>query len=118
VRNMNDVEKKAMEAQPKRRELPVSKYNLDTYFGRVRVIILTRGSLRFTNFDSILWTLLIHGWNQLRPSIDFRTLLVSKSELNRSKELVRDYQYGRIPEMNNDLWRAKKSIPDLQMKAN
>ena len=35
--SMNEVEKKAMEAQPKRRELPVSKYNLDTYFGRVRV---------------------------------------------------------------------------------
>ena len=35
--SMNEVEKKAMEAQPKRRELPASKYNLDTYFGRVRV---------------------------------------------------------------------------------
>jgi hypothetical protein len=34
---MNDVEKRAMEAQRKPRELPVSRYNLDTYFGRVRV---------------------------------------------------------------------------------
>ena len=106
---MNEVEKKAMEAQPKRRELPVSKYNLDTYFGRVRVP--SSHSWDRLTFDSILWTLLIHGWNQLRLSTDCRTLLVSRRELSRSKELVRDYQYGRITEMNDDLWRAKKSIP-------
>jgi hypothetical protein len=66
-----------------------------------------------TDFDSILWTLLIHGSMQLRLSTNYRTLLVSNRELSRSKELVRDYQYGRITEMNDDLWRAKKSIPDL-----
>lgn len=54
--------------------------------------------------------------SSLRLATDSRTLLVSKSELNRSKELVRDYQYGRIPEMNADLWKAKKSNLDLESK--
>jgi len=55
---------------------------------------------------------------QLRLATDSRTLLVSKSELDRAKELVRDYQYGRIPEMNDDLWRAKKSNLNLLENAN
>jgi sideroflexin-5 len=29
--------------------------------------------------------------------------------LEHAKELVRDYRYGRIPEMNEELWKAKKS---------
>ena len=43
---------------------------------------------------------------------------MSKRELQRSMELVRDYQYGRIPEMNDELWRAKKSTSLEAPKAN
>lgn len=43
-----------------------------------------------------------------------RTLLVSKAELERSKDLVKNYKLGRIPEMNEELWRAKKSIFKLR----
>ena len=39
-----------------------------------------------------------------------RTLLVSEEEIEDAKELVRDYKLGKIPQMNEQLWRAKKSI--------
>lgn len=34
---------------------------------------------------------------------------MSKDELQRSIHLVRDYKLGKIPEMNEEMWRAKKS---------
>lgn len=103
-----------MEAQRKPRELPVSKYNLDTYFGRVRVASShSRGRLTMTACNGHYGSTV---GDNLRLATDSRTLLVSKSELNRSKELVRDYQYGRIPEMNADLWKAKKSNLDFESK--
>jgi hypothetical protein len=43
-----------------------------------------------------------------------RTLLVSNDELERSKALVRDYKLGKIPEMNEQLWRAKKSMSNCE----
>lgn len=39
---------------------------------------------------------------------------MSKAELERSKDLVKNYKLGRIPEMNEELWRAKKSIFKLR----
>ena len=39
-----------------------------------------------------------------------RTLLVSNEEIEDAKDMVRDYKLGKIPEMNEELWRAKKSI--------
>jgi Sideroflexins len=42
-----------------------------------------------------------------------RTLLTSRRALERASELVRDYRYGRIPEMTEDVWKAKKSKPRL-----
>jgi hypothetical protein len=47
---------------PVLRELPASRYNLDTYFGRVRV----RKLLCVGADSSIVWMSLIHGGNVWR----------------------------------------------------
>src|SRR5262245_22169511 len=47
--------------------------------------------------------------------IDCRTLFVSAAELERSIRLVGDYRRGKIPEMNEELWRAKKGTNKTQL---
>ena len=39
-----------------------------------------------------------------------RTLLVSKAGLEHAKNLVAGYKQGKIGEMNDELWRAKKIV--------
>ena len=73
-----------MAAEPiHRRHVPDSRYDLSTYIGRVKHC-----------FDIT----------------DMRTLFVSTNELERSKQLIEDYRNGKIPKMNDDLWKAKKIV--------
>lgn len=39
-----------------------------------------------------------------------RTLLVSKNGLEQAKSLITSYKLGKIPEMNPELWQAKKVV--------
>ncbi|PVH86902.1 Tricarboxylate/iron carrier [Cadophora sp. DSE1049] len=68
---------------PGGRELPASQYDLSTYWGRVR-----------------------HSANISDP----RTLLVNKAGLEHAKGLVAGYKQGKINEMNEELWKAKKIV--------
>ncbi|KAF2749506.1 sideroflexin-5 [Sporormia fimetaria CBS 119925] len=68
---------------PGTRELPVSQFDLSTYWGRVR-----------------------HAANISDP----RTLLVSSAGLDHAKQLVTAYKTGKIQEMTPELWQAKKVI--------
>ncbi|KAH6725022.1 Tricarboxylate/iron carrier [Leptodontidium sp. 2 PMI_412] len=70
-------------ALPGGRELPASQYDLSTYWGRVR-----------------------HSANISDP----RTLLVNKAGLEHAKSLVAGYKQGKISEMNEELWKAKKVV--------
>ena len=64
--------------------LPPSRYNLSTYWGRVR-----------------------HAADLTDPS----TLFISADQLSRCRELIARYQDGRLPPlMTPDLWRAKKVL--------
>ncbi|KAI4144581.1 MAG: hypothetical protein L6R39_004117 [Caloplaca ligustica] len=68
---------------PGKRDLPASKYNLDTYWGRVR---------------------------QSAEIADPRTLLVSAAGLENAKNLVSLYKQGHVQSMTPELWRAKKIV--------
>ncbi|KAL0932071.1 tricarboxylate carrier [Colletotrichum truncatum] len=68
---------------PGSRELPASRYDLNTYWGRVR-----------------------HIMGLTDPS----TLFVSSSGFERAKSLLTDYKQGKIPSMTPELWKAKKVV--------
>ncbi|KAI9672248.1 MAG: hypothetical protein M1831_002062 [Alyxoria varia] len=68
---------------PGPRDLPGSRYDTSTYWGRVR-----------------------HSMDIADPS----TLFVSNAGLENAKQLVSGFKHGRLKEMNPDLWRAKKVI--------
>ncbi|KAF2469869.1 sideroflexin-5 [Lindgomyces ingoldianus] len=68
---------------PGNRDLPVSQYDLSTYWGRVR-----------------------HSADISDP----RTLLTSSAGLDHAKQLVIAYKQGEIQEMTPGLWKAKKII--------
>lgn len=63
--------------------LPDSRYNLSTYFGRVR-----------------------HCADISDPSM----LLNSGKDIEHARRLVWDYKNGTIPQMTPDLWKAKKVL--------
>ncbi|KAF2124815.1 sideroflexin-5 [Dothidotthia symphoricarpi CBS 119687] len=68
---------------PGNRDLPVSQYDLSTYWGRVQ-----------------------HSATIADP----RTLLTSAAGLENAKQLVTAYRTGKIRDMTPDLWNAKKII--------
>lgn len=68
---------------PGNRELPASQFDLSTYWGRVR-----------------------HSAQLSDP----RTLLVNRAGLENAKSLVAAYKQGKVAEMNDELWKAKKII--------
>ncbi|KAI9880249.1 MAG: hypothetical protein M1830_004594 [Pleopsidium flavum] len=68
---------------PGNRELPASRYNLNTYWGRVK---------------------------QSAELADPRTLLVSASGLENAKQLISAYKHGKITSMTPELWQAKKVV--------
>lgn len=68
---------------PGTRDLPVSQYDLGTYWGRVR-----------------------HSANISDP----RTLLTSSAGLENAKQLVTAYKTGKVRDMTPELWDAKKII--------
>ncbi|RMZ82716.1 hypothetical protein DV738_g1524, partial [Chaetothyriales sp. CBS 135597] len=68
---------------PGSRDLPASRYDLSTYWGRVR---------------------------QSAQIADPRTLLVSKAGLEHAKQLVTSYKKGEIASMTPELWQAKKIV--------
>jgi Sideroflexins len=57
----------------------------------------------------MLWTLRTLGWKAVKDNADGSTTFVPNRKIEEAKELVRDYRRGKIPEMNEDLWKAKKS---------
>ncbi|KAI9735315.1 MAG: hypothetical protein M1818_006510 [Claussenomyces sp. TS43310] len=65
------------------RELPISQYDLRTYWGRVR---------------------------HAAAISDPRTLLTSNDGLEQAKGLIASYKQGRLREMTPDLWHAKKIV--------
>ncbi|KAJ5234414.1 uncharacterized protein N7469_003582 [Penicillium citrinum] len=65
------------------RQLPDSRYDLSSYWGRVR---------------------------QCADLADPRTLFTSASQLNNSINLLTNYKHGKIQEMNPELWQAKKIV--------
>ncbi|KAI9838055.1 MAG: hypothetical protein M1819_006210 [Sarea resinae] len=65
------------------RELPQSRHDLNTYWGRVK---------------------------HTAEISDPRTLLVSASGLENAKKLVSSYKQGQIPSMTPELWQAKKVV--------
>ncbi|BFZ64204.1 Sideroflexin FSF1 [Saitoella coloradoensis] len=75
------------------RSLPSSRYDLDTYLGRVR---------------------------HMMEITDPRTLFTSGAQLAHAKKLIADYKAGKISwEMTEELWEAKKIVestlhPDTQ----
>ncbi|KAJ5819049.1 hypothetical protein N7474_004640 [Penicillium riverlandense] len=68
---------------PGSRGLPVSQYDLTTYWGRVR-----------------------HAADISDP----RTLLVSSAGLEQAKQLIASYKQNHVPVMTPELWRAKKVV--------
>lgn len=68
---------------PGNRDLPVSQYDLSTYWGRVR-----------------------HAADISDP----RTLLTSSAGLEHAKQLVTSYKQGKVRDMTPELWQAKKII--------
>ncbi|TQS36770.1 hypothetical protein Golomagni_02770 [Golovinomyces magnicellulatus] len=68
---------------PGYRKLPASQYDLQTYWGRVR-----------------------HSASISDP----RTLFVSKSGLENAKNTILAYKQGKIKDVNDELWRAKKIV--------
>ncbi|KAL8725669.1 MAG: hypothetical protein Q9166_007212 [cf. Caloplaca sp. 2 TL-2023] len=70
-------------SQPGKRDLPASRHNLDTYWGRVR---------------------------QSAEIADPRTLFVSSVGLESAKDLISSYKQGYVRSMTPELWRAKKIV--------
>ncbi|KAK3067048.1 Sideroflexin FSF1 [Teratosphaeriaceae sp. CCFEE 6253] len=68
---------------PGSRDLPTSRYDLDTYWGRVK-----------------------HSADISDP----RTLLTSSTGLQHAKDLITQYKQGVIPHMTPELWTAKKLV--------
>ncbi|KAL9023328.1 MAG: hypothetical protein Q9180_008279 [Flavoplaca navasiana] len=68
---------------PGKRDLPASRYNLDTYWGRVR---------------------------QSADLADPRTLFVSSAGLESAKSLVSSYKLRHVQSMTPELWKAKKVV--------
>ncbi|KAF2735697.1 Tricarboxylate/iron carrier [Polyplosphaeria fusca] len=68
---------------PGNRDLPVSQYDLSTYWGRVR-----------------------HSADISDP----RTLLTSSAGLENAKQLITSYKQGKITDMTPELWNAKKIV--------
>ncbi|KAJ5725056.1 Tricarboxylate/iron carrier [Penicillium malachiteum] len=68
---------------PGKRDLPVSQYDLTTYWGRVR-----------------------HAADISDP----RTLLAGSAGLESAKGLIAQYKQNKIPAMTPDLWQAKKVV--------
>ncbi|KAK1055958.1 Sideroflexin FSF1 [Friedmanniomyces endolithicus] len=68
---------------PGSRELPTSRYDLNSYWGRVK-----------------------HSADISDP----RTLLTSSAGLQHAKDLITEYKQNQIPEMTPDLWTAKKIV--------
>ncbi|KAF2266467.1 Tricarboxylate/iron carrier [Lojkania enalia] len=68
---------------PGNRDLPISQYDLSTYWGRVR-----------------------HSADLSDP----RTLFTSSTGLEHAKQLVTAYKQGKIQDMTPELWKAKKTI--------
>ncbi|KAL8895061.1 MAG: hypothetical protein Q9192_003873 [Flavoplaca navasiana] len=68
---------------PGKRDLPASRYSLDTYWGRVR---------------------------QSADLADPRTLFVSSAGLESAKILVSSYKQGHVQSMTPELWKAKKVV--------
>ncbi|KAL9637692.1 MAG: hypothetical protein Q9164_002044 [Protoblastenia rupestris] len=68
---------------PGSRDLPASRYDLSTYWGRVK---------------------------QSAEIADPRTLFVSTSGLEHAKQLVSSYKQGQIKAMTPEIWQAKKVV--------
>ncbi|RKF81898.1 putative mitochondrial transport protein fsf1 [Golovinomyces cichoracearum] len=68
---------------PGYRKVPASQYDLQTYWGRV--------------------------WHSASIS-DPRTLFVSKSGLEAAKNTIMAYKIGKIKDVNDEVWRAKKIV--------
>ncbi|BDD61293.1 hypothetical protein MAP00_006349 [Monascus purpureus] len=68
---------------PGNRDLPVSQYDLNTYWGRVR-----------------------HAADISDP----RMLFVSSAGLENAKRLISQYKQGLVPTMSPELWKAKKIV--------
>ncbi|KXJ94803.1 Tricarboxylate/iron carrier [Microdochium bolleyi] len=68
---------------PGKRELPESRYDLGTYWGRVQ-----------------------HTLEITDPS----TLFAGSAGLNHSKQLIAKYKQGELKEMTPELWKAKKIV--------
>ncbi|OJD19568.1 hypothetical protein AJ78_00425 [Emergomyces pasteurianus Ep9510] len=65
------------------RDLPASRYDLSTYWGRVK---------------------------QAAEISDPRTLFVSPAGLDEAKSLIASYKSGHVPSMTPELWRAKQIV--------
>ncbi|KAK4505787.1 hypothetical protein PRZ48_003752 [Zasmidium cellare] len=70
-------------ALPGSRDLPASRHDLNTYWGRVK-----------------------HSADIADP----RTLFTSKTGLEHAKSLITQYKQGKIREMTPELWKAKKIV--------
>ncbi|KAL9100949.1 MAG: hypothetical protein Q9163_003734 [Psora crenata] len=68
---------------PGSRDLPASRYDLGTYWGRVK---------------------------QSAEIADPRTLFVSSSRLERAKESVSSYKQGQVNSLTPEIWQAKKVV--------
>ncbi|MCJ1263930.1 hypothetical protein MMC22_003800 [Lobaria immixta] len=68
---------------PGTRELPVSQYDLTTYWGRVK---------------------------QSAEVADPRTLFVSTAGLENAKNLIASYKQGHVKSMTPEIWQAKKIV--------
>ncbi|MCJ1429358.1 hypothetical protein MMC29_007271 [Sticta canariensis] len=68
---------------PGKRELPASRYDLSTYWGRVK---------------------------QSAEISDPRTLFVSTAGLENAKRLVSSYKQGHVQSMTPELWQAKRVV--------
>ena len=62
------------------------------------------------------WFYFIEGVPIVKESFNWaeltfgRTLLVNKAGLENAKNLVAGYKQGKIKEMNEELWKAKKIV--------
>ncbi|MCJ1230154.1 hypothetical protein MMC12_006825 [Toensbergia leucococca] len=68
---------------PGSRDLPISQYDLTTYWGRVK---------------------------QSAEIADPRTLFVSASGLENAKRLISSYKQGHVKSMTPEMWQAKKVV--------
>lgn len=92
---------------PGHRELPVSQYDLSTYWGRVR---------HAANISDPRCAPSGRGQLPTNPAISRidanadRMMLVSPSTLDSAKGLITSYKQNGIPNMTPELWRAKKVV--------